>query len=119
MATNPIEVETRLVTLPGTSPPMPAIARILCRFDRHQLEGFIAIAIDLADVLDGDPDREPDGDELDGSMGEDDFCPQHANSLGYPGCPISDPDSAVDDRGNAEFFVMGTQRPILSEENVT
>jgi len=45
--------------MPGTIPPMPAVARILSRFDRKQLEGFIAVAIDLADSMDSDPDAEP------------------------------------------------------------
>jgi len=53
-------------------------------------------AIDALDDIDGDPDLEPNGDELDGSLGEDDFCLH--NALPGPGCPISDPDSAVDDR---------------------
>lgn len=88
-----------LIQHPRAIPPMPAVARILSRFDRQQLEGFIAVAIDLADALDGDPDIEPNGDELDGSMGEDDFCSHAADSHGHPGCPIADPDSAVDDRG--------------------
>lgn len=53
MATNPITP----LSFPAT-PPMPAVARILSRFTRPQLEGFIAVAIDLADTLDGDPEAE-------------------------------------------------------------
>ena len=67
MATNPIEPSGNAVTLPGTFPPMPAVARVLSRFDRAQLESFIAVAIDLADTLDGDPDQE------DATNAEDDF----------------------------------------------
>lgn len=48
----------RPVTLPNQFPPMPAVARILSRFDRKQLHGFIAVAIDLADAMDGDSDFE-------------------------------------------------------------
>ena len=47
--------------------------------------------------MDGDPDVELNGDELDGTRGEDDFCDHNANWLGQPGCPVSDPDCAVDD----------------------
>ena len=45
---------------PAALPPMPAVARILSQFDRPKLEGFIAVAIGLLDVLDGDPESEED-----------------------------------------------------------
>lgn len=66
---------------PGALPPMPAVARILSQFDRQQLAGFIEVAIDLLDTLDGDPDLEMTG-------AEDDFMDHRANG---PGCPLSDP----------------------------
>ena len=44
--------------LPGTVPPMPAVARILARYDRDKLEAFIAVAIDLIDTLDGPYDAD-------------------------------------------------------------
>lgn len=62
MASDPIGREAQPVTLPGTIPPMPAVARILSRYDRGKLAAFVAVAIDLLDVLDGDPDREDGGD---------------------------------------------------------
>ncbi|HVR91462.1 MAG TPA: hypothetical protein VHG29_10265 [Novosphingobium sp.] len=65
MATRPIGNDTAPVTLPGGMPPIPAVARILARFDRDQLHGFIAVAIDLADAMEPDPDLEPDGDDQD------------------------------------------------------
>jgi hypothetical protein len=71
-----------------TPPPPAAVTRVLATFDRNQLEGFIAVAIDLLDLADGDPDLEPNGDELDGSLGEDDF---HAQFGFGPGCPVADP----------------------------
>ncbi|WP_293873185.1 hypothetical protein [Sphingomonas sp. UBA978] len=46
--------------------------------------------IDRMDELDGDL-VEANGDELDGTGGEDDFVDHSANWLGYPGCPVSDP----------------------------
>lgn len=41
---------------------MPAVARILSRFERDQLARFIAVAIDLLDTLDPDPERENNAD---------------------------------------------------------
>ncbi|MBU1607187.1 MAG: hypothetical protein KKD08_10330 [Alphaproteobacteria bacterium] len=79
---------------------MPAVAAILSRFNRDQLHGFIAVAIDLADALDGDPDIEPDGDETDGSMGEDDFVGHNVPlSLQGPGCPSADCGEEDDPQG--------------------
>ena len=43
-------------------PPMPAVARILARFERDQLAGFIAVALDLLDTIDGDPEAEDNAD---------------------------------------------------------
>lgn len=84
---------------PAAPPPMPAVARILARFDRPRLEGFIAVAIGLLDVLDGDPDEEANGDEADGTCAEDEAGEElRARSESGPGCSIGDPDSAVDDR---------------------
>lgn len=38
--------------------PMPAVARILSRYDRARIEAFLSIAIDLLDSMDGDPEAE-------------------------------------------------------------
>lgn len=60
MASLPIPPDAaRVTTLPNVAT-MPAVARVLGRFDRDHLAGFIAVAIDLADALDGDPDLEED-----------------------------------------------------------
>ncbi|MBX9859349.1 MAG: hypothetical protein K2Y20_07125 [Sphingomonas sp.] len=75
--------------------PQSAVSRLLARFDRAALEGFIEVAIDLLDMADGDADREPDGDEMDGDpRAEDEFHPHERDG---PGCPCADPDLAVDD----------------------
>ena len=76
--------------------PPAAVSRVLSTFDREQLAGFIAVAIELLDLADGDTDVEFNGDELDGSMGEDDFHPQ-ANWDGIAGCPVSDPPEPDDE----------------------
>ena len=94
MATTYLRGESAPVILPNQFPPMPAVARILSRFDRDQLHGFIAVAIDLADAMDGDSDTEANGDELDGNASEEDFMYHGGDG---PGCPIADPDYAVDD----------------------
>lgn len=70
MATHTPRAESALHNLPNQIPPMPAVARILSRFDRDQLHGFIAVAIDLADAMDGDADSELAGDEADSSWSE-------------------------------------------------
>ncbi|BBC74404.1 hypothetical protein AEB_P3536 [Altererythrobacter sp. B11] len=65
---------------------------MLSRFDRAQLEGFIAVAIDLLDLVDGDRDVEANGDELDGNGAEDDFM---THEIAGPGCPVADPDVSL------------------------
>ena len=60
---------------PATFPtvaPMPAVARILARFERDQLAGFIAVALDLIDTLDGDADLEDEGEAEPDDADEDD-----------------------------------------------
>ena len=42
----------------GINAPPAALMRLLSRFERDQLEGFVAVAIDLADMLDGDAEAE-------------------------------------------------------------
>ena len=75
---------------PFTRIPPAAVSRVLASFSRDELSGFIAVAIDLLDLAEGDTDLEPNGDELDGSLGEDDWHPAGLAFAG-PGCPISDP----------------------------
>ena len=84
MAIQPI-TGSAISAFPAT-PPMPAVARILARFEREQLAGFIAVALDLIDTLDGDPDLENATDL------EDDFAlsPQARGYADGPGCPVAD-----------------------------
>jgi hypothetical protein len=49
---------------------MPKVARILSRFDRERLAGFLDVALALIDMMDGDAEaeaetRESDGDDQD------------------------------------------------------
>lgn len=88
--------------------PMPAVARILSRFDRPTLEAFLSVAIDLIDTFDGDPDLEDDDPAEDADANEDDDpreeddpsgqCDEDGINTGGgwqsnpsgPGCSISD-----------------------------
>ena len=105
-----------LIQIPGGATP---VERILSRFDRAQLEGFIAVAIDLLDVADGDVDIEPNGDELDSTGAEDDFIDHGPGHLRGPGCPIADEggdplDAGEEDQGllMPEYGVDQTLGPI-------
>lgn len=69
---------------------------------RHELSRLTAAMIDRMDDLDADPDVEPNGDELDGHPGEDEFLDHAANLLGYPGCLIADPGEDGNDREREE-----------------
>ena len=61
----------RIETFPSITP-MPAVARILARYDRAKLEAFLSVAIDLLDTLDGEPDIECDDPPEDSDVSEDD-----------------------------------------------
>jgi hypothetical protein len=70
MATNPLDAQfgpekasTATVTAFPSPTPLPAVTRILGRFTRPQMEGFIAVAIDLLDTLDGEADLEGEPDD--------------------------------------------------------
>ena len=86
MATEPISASPIALTPPMTLVPPAAISRVLSRFDREQLAGFVAVAIDLMDLADPDPDLE-DATDL-----EDDFAlsPQAIGFVTGPGCEVSD-----------------------------
>ena len=90
-----------MATTYPSAPTAPAVMQVLGRFDRKALASFITVAIELLDVVDGDPDEEDNGDEQDGNGSEDDFMYHNANG---PGCPIADPDTAVDDAPRDEPF---------------
>lgn len=76
------------------------IASIMARFDRRKLETFLEAGVELLDAIEGDHDLEPNGDELDGAIGEDDplFHDEHPLAGNGPGCDIADPDAEHDGR---------------------
>lgn len=110
----------------STALPPVAVMRLLSRYERQELASFIAVAIDLLDIADGDPD-------LEGSCDEDEISTdfvlvptnagagctisdaggQEANEdepgLGKhydpsgPGCPISDPAELAGDETDHSY----------------
>jgi len=71
---------------------------------RAELTRLTERMIDRMDEMDGNTDVELNGDEADGSLGEDDFHDHSANWLGYPGCPISDPGEDEHDREQEQAY---------------
>lgn len=63
---------------------------------RQQIETLVENLIGILDAMDEADGFEMNGDEFDGSLSEDDFHVAH-NPFGGPGCPLADPDFAVDD----------------------
>lgn len=100
MATNPIGGAAAPVTLPGTFPPMPAVARILARHDRGKLAAFVTVAIDLLDVLDGDADCE-------GECSEDEV--SRCTDIGRP-VPSDEPGCDIADAGENAWIEWHTMR---------
>ncbi len=50
---------------------------VIPNLPRPALAELVTVAINRLDEIDGDPDfQDTDGDELDGSLAEDDFCGQ-------------------------------------------
>jgi hypothetical protein len=87
MAPIPLGGTAAPVTLPGTIPNMPAVARILARHDRGKLAAFVTVAIDLLDVLDGNSDFEGECSEDEVSRCTDTGRPVLRDE---PGCDIAD-----------------------------
>lgn len=82
------------LTLPGTSPPAPAVMAILNRFNRTELGNAIEVLVALLDVWDGDSDLEENDAEDSFELSEW----ARAQAKG-PGCNVSDPDKGVEDDG--------------------
>ncbi|WP_327751675.1 hypothetical protein VVT58_01935 [Sphingobium sp. SJ10-10] len=80
-------------------PTLAALLTVIPSLSRPELGRLVQRMIDHMDAMDGDTDLGPNGDELDGSMGEDDFC-VHKTYMAGPGCPVSDPGGGnVEDEG--------------------
>lgn len=130
MAYIPVGAESALFNrVPARPFPASYPVGLLSDDPRQLIANEIERLIALLDSLDGDPDLEANGDELDGTAGEDDFC-DHSNWLGEPGCPVSDPGGGnVEDEGQMGagqdyyrtlpvYGVDQTQGPINHEQIV-
>jgi hypothetical protein len=95
-----------IIPLPNAASP---VERVLGRFSRTELEGFIAVAIELLDLADGDPDTERNGDELDGSLSEEDFVDWSNGPCVWdgPGCPVADPGGCGTHADQPDAIVAG------------
>lgn len=71
--------------------PLDVLLSAIPSLPRRALDRIAQRAIDRLDELDGDTDVEANGDELDGSLGEDDFHSHGTTPWDGPGCPVSDP----------------------------
>lgn len=81
-------------------PPAPVLA-VLSRYRREDIEAFIAIAIDLVDLADGDPDLEDATDAEDEGLSPEAI----ENGSDGPGCILMDnsnEDDREDDRSDWE-----------------
>lgn len=63
--------------------------RLVATLDRDEIEHAIEALIGFLDCKAPNPDIEANGDELDGTGGEDDFCAHSLYAAG-PGCPLAD-----------------------------
>ena len=79
MATTDLRAESALHNHPFAipSPAAAAVTRIMSRYGRERLAVFVTVAIDLMDMMDGDPDFEVGGDDeplrAEGHDEQDDF----------------------------------------------
>ena len=75
----------------------------------QRVTGAMATALIASlDRIDGDADLEPEpdepnGDERDGSMGEDDFCIHNTGGDCGAGCPVSDPGGCEHDGREPDY----------------
>lgn len=87
---------------------------------RQAIELAVDAFISRLDDMDGDPDLELNGDELDGTGAEDELAPGlHAGPFSGAGCPISDPDDARDE-GEPIYCSAGGHGPgcVISDPDV-
>jgi hypothetical protein len=68
------------------------LADLFAAFDRDDMEAAVDLLLAQMDADDGDPDVEPNGDELDGGNAEDEEgTGSNGSNFALAGCPISDP----------------------------
>lgn len=95
-------LELRIVS-GGTSLPLFDLPAMLGRKSAaREIGDTIESLIAFMDDLGGDPDREANGDELDGNGSEDDFM-FHGDD--GPGCPIADSDEGGEEHGEPSAWI--------------
>lgn len=77
MAITDLRAESVLHNNPFATPVPAAVMRVLSHYGRKRLAVFVAVAIDLMDLMDGDPDFEVGGDD------EPDFANGDTKDLAY------------------------------------
>lgn len=101
-----IRSKRRDTRLPQPLPSLAALLTVIPSLSRAELGRLVHRMIGHMDDMDGDTDLEPNGDELDGSLGEDDFC-DHNTYMPGPGCPVSDPDYGGEELGEIDDGDIG------------
>lgn len=82
----------------GRTEPLSVALSVIPSLPRPLLARLVERAMERLDEIDGDPDVELNGDELDGTCAEDEAGAElYARPFSGPGCPISDPDFGIDD----------------------
>lgn len=86
--------------------PLDMLLGAIPSLPRHVLTRLVDQAIERMDELDGDPDLEPNGDEIDGTNAEDESLYFAHYMPSGPGCPVSD-----EGGGNVEDGLEGLEDP--------
>ena len=103
-----------------TIPPMPAVARILSRFQRDQLASFIEVAIGLLDIADPDHDLEDNGDdELTGDEQDAAWTEHHTRGRHKLASGMSEPfaDHEDDEEDDSDTSVEDSPRGFDPEQD--
>ncbi len=93
--------------------PPAAVSRVLASFDRDQLAGFVAVAIDLLDLADGDPECEDDDADVEHDVDREDDDPLEEDDP--PGGNVEDDGdgcSAAEDLGTHSYITHKQQRAV-------
>jgi hypothetical protein len=80
-------------------------ATLLNRHSATEIAEAMEVLVDVLDLLDGDPDVERNGDELDGSYDAEDEFEEYSLRHTDPGagCPVSDPGGCEHDGREPDY----------------
>ncbi len=95
------------------SAPPAAVSRVLASFDRDQLAGFVAVAIDLLDLADGDAELEDDDADVEHDVDREDDDPlEEDDPSGGNVEDDGDGCSAGEDQGTDSYITHEQQRAV-------